>query len=318
MENLGCLFYLLLGLFKLLAIQFSAVAVMMSITFAIRWAINNMEISLVITAIFIIVVLVINKRQNAKLEKERLEAEARARQEEQQKAREKQLREEQLRNSVKYNKLCELFEALKPYREPIILHLNTSAEFNKYNKMTALRVAYDEIFSKYKFLNDNHFLDKFEDILILPYSFSDYVKEKEEALAKSIAHTIQTSVKVIWTYSSPAGRNYYEDSAYITFEELQEYEQNRKLYDPDDSEKARRERERQKMTLRLRHDILKRDHYRCQICGRSAQDGVTLEVDHKKPIAKGGKTEPDNLWTLCRDCNRGKGAEYDYDEDDDW
>lgn len=58
--------------------------------------------------------------------------------------------------------------------------------------------------------------------------------------------------------------------------------------------------------LTLRFRIFKRDGYRCQLCGRSAADGVTLEVDHKIPRAKGGGNHPTNLWTLCFDCNRGK------------
>lgn len=59
--------------------------------------------------------------------------------------------------------------------------------------------------------------------------------------------------------------------------------------------------------LALRFAILKRDNYRCCICGRSAADhGVVLEVDHRIPRAKGGTDDPNNLWTLCFDCNRGK------------
>lgn len=57
----------------------------------------------------------------------------------------------------------------------------------------------------------------------------------------------------------------------------------------------------------LRFDVLKRDGYRCQLCGRSAQQhGVVLEVDHKHARARGGKDTLDNLHTLCFDCNRGK------------
>ena len=33
---------------------------------------------------------------------------------------------------------------------------------------------------------------------------------------------------------------------------------------------------------------------------------LLLEVDHIIPISKGGKTEPDNLQTLCWKCNRTK------------
>lgn len=57
----------------------------------------------------------------------------------------------------------------------------------------------------------------------------------------------------------------------------------------------------------LRYDILKRDNFKCQICGRTAEeDGVKLHVDHVIPFSKGGKTIPENLRTLCQDCNLGK------------
>lgn len=76
--------------------------------------------------------------------------------------------------------------------------------------------------------------------------------------------------------------------------------------------------ERAKMTLRLRFAILKRDKFRCRICGKSpAFDDVTvLEVDHKQPISEGGVSERDNLWTLCRECNQGKGSSPI--DDDEW
>lgn len=56
----------------------------------------------------------------------------------------------------------------------------------------------------------------------------------------------------------------------------------------------------------IRYDVLSRDNFTCQICGRTIADGVKLEVDHKIPVSKGGKSTMDNLWTLCFDCNRGK------------
>jgi hypothetical protein len=40
---------------------------------------------------------------------------------------------------------------------------------------------------------------------------------------------------------------------------------------------------------------------------------VVLHVDHKVAMANDGKSEDDNLWTLCYDCNRGKG-DHDVDE----
>lgn len=56
----------------------------------------------------------------------------------------------------------------------------------------------------------------------------------------------------------------------------------------------------------LRFEILKRDDYRCQMCGVTAKDGATLEIDHITPVSKGGTNEASNLQVLCRDCNAGK------------
>lgn len=68
-----------------------------------------------------------------------------------------------------------------------------------------------------------------------------------------------------------------------------------------------REIERNRMTKALRFSVLERDGFSCRACGRSPEGSdVSLEVDHIRPISKGGKTEPSNLQTLCHDCNQGK------------
>lgn len=67
-----------------------------------------------------------------------------------------------------------------------------------------------------------------------------------------------------------------------------------------------REGQRQPLAPGIRYTVLHRDDFRCQICGRTAKDGVKLEVDHIMPYSKGGSDELSNLWTLCFDCNRGK------------
>lgn len=64
--------------------------------------------------------------------------------------------------------------------------------------------------------------------------------------------------------------------------------------------------ERKAISKALRFEVFKRDHFTCQYCGRMAPD-VILEVDHIKPVAKGGDNDILNLVTSCRDCNRGKG-----------
>jgi hypothetical protein len=65
---------------------------------------------------------------------------------------------------------------------------------------------------------------------------------------------------------------------------------------------------RQKINWRLRATVLLRDNCTCRMCGASpARDpGVTLQVDHIKPWAKGGATALHNLQTLCSACNIGK------------
>lgn len=74
--------------------------------------------------------------------------------------------------------------------------------------------------------------------------------------------------------------------------------------------KKKAQYERSLMSDALRFRIFKRDGYMCQICGKKRIDGVELEVDHIIPISKGGETTMDNLQTLCKRCNRGKGTEF--------
>jgi len=63
-------------------------------------------------------------------------------------------------------------------------------------------------------------------------------------------------------------------------------------------------------SLRLRFNVLQRDRFACCSCGASPaiNAGVELHVDHVTPWSKGGQTTLDNLQTLCRRCNLGKGA----------
>jgi 5-methylcytosine-specific restriction endonuclease McrA len=80
---------------------------------------------------------------------------------------------------------------------------------------------------------------------------------------------------------------------------------------PDSASKPTKEwmyEERIKLTAGLRWIIFKRDNYKCAICGKGAEDGAKLEVDHIVPVEKWGKTEESNLRALCKICNRGKGA----------
>lgn len=66
--------------------------------------------------------------------------------------------------------------------------------------------------------------------------------------------------------------------------------------------------QRRLMTASLRRNIMERDFYTCQNCGKYMPDEVGLHIDHIIPIAKGGKSIPSNLRVLCSKCNGSKGA----------
>ena len=62
---------------------------------------------------------------------------------------------------------------------------------------------------------------------------------------------------------------------------------------------------RKSISKKLRFEVFKRDGFQCAYCGQSPP-AVVLEIDHIKPISKGGGNDVDNLITACFDCNRGK------------
>ena len=66
-------------------------------------------------------------------------------------------------------------------------------------------------------------------------------------------------------------------------------------YDPD----YLHNRELEDFTLAQKQEILKRDGYKCVICGRGKKDGVELQIDHIKPKDLGGKATVSNGQTLC-------------------
>jgi hypothetical protein len=55
---------------------------------------------------------------------------------------------------------------------------------------------------------------------------------------------------------------------------------------------------------KLRNDVYDRDGRKCLKCGAEEN----LCIDHIMPFCRGGKTEFDNLQTLCQPCNQRKKA----------
>ena len=114
------------------------------------------------------------------------------------------------------------------------------------------------------------------------------------------------------TYSSPKGQvnlsksdNFNFDDVFACLESVSRTRLDRNTYNKLAAV------ERGDVSDSMRYDILNRDNYTCVICGASARHGARLHIDHIIPIAKGGKSTPDNLQTLCERCNIGKSDKLD-------
>jgi len=70
-------------------------------------------------------------------------------------------------------------------------------------------------------------------------------------------------------------------------------------YDPD----TVKERKLEDFTPEQKETIIRRDGYKCVICGRGIKEGVELHVDHIRPKYLGGKSTIENGQTLCAQHN---------------
>ena len=66
---------------------------------------------------------------------------------------------------------------------------------------------------------------------------------------------------------------------------------------------------RARQAIKLRHEVLDRDGYKCVQDGATPEkDGVTLQIHHIKYVSQGGNNDLDNLVTLCHICHAGRHA----------
>jgi hypothetical protein len=136
--------------------------------------------------------------------------------------------------------------------------------------------------------------------------------EKKDFDRRKLAYPTPTA-KVTTTvkYTSPKGQNSYSRHIDWNFEQLQEGLHAAQASRARQSTTAAlRQRERSLMTSGLRVTILRRDDYRCRMCGASAADGAVLHIDHITPVSRDGLTVPENLQTLCESCNLGKSNRF--------
>ncbi len=148
------------------------------------------------------------------------------------------------------------------------------------------------------------------DFSALQIKESVYRRIEEKLFQKMILTPVtDCTYNVAMSYSSPQGRvqlfkseSFHYQEIFSCLESVSRSHLDRSTYD------ALAAAERGEISDSLRYDILRRDNFKCVICGASADSGARLHVDHIIPIAKGGKSVPENLRTLCERCNVGKGA----------
>lgn len=141
----------------------------------------------------------------------------------------------------------------------------------------------------------------------IPYRIYRYVENLCFQKMILIDPIIDTAIICRKEYTTPARRKHtWADTTYNYKQLVRFYEEAQTTKKQREIRSGQIEYERSLMTPSLRYEILKRDNYRCQICGSTAQDGVKLHIDHIVPVSKGGHTTPNNLRVLCDRCNLGK------------
>lgn len=202
-------------------------------------------------------------------------------------------------NKSHYNKIDPAFLMAADIRE----HL---ADYAKYiEKVKENRERYKD----YKAKVDELFKKEYPiDFDSLKMPLSRYYKCEESMFNEvKLKPVVDCEYRVRMSYSSPKGqvRLYKEDrfnldDMFTCLESVSRSHLDRETY------KKMAAVERGEVSDSLRYDIMNRDNFTCVLCGASARQGVRLHVDHIIPIAKGGKSTPDNLRTLCERCNVGK------------
>ena len=236
--------------------------------------------------------------------------------------------------SNKYKKIISLIEeySFTEYLSSLIYTKNVESrkEYNRFDPdfylYEVLRDDYQNICETYhKYVEYSQRYEEYQNKLseIKSEYCTEYAKEAKVGLKRFIKYEILLissygiekpyDDKMIFCnviYASPKGRRHLHSGKGFTSDEvksamdsLPEYSKRMSFANP--------QYERSLMSDSLRYDILKRDGFKCQICGMSQKDGVRLHVDHIIPVTRGGRTIPSNLRTLCEACNKGKSDKYD-------
>lgn len=143
-----------------------------------------------------------------------------------------------------------------------------------------------------------------------------FIKRERRLCKRALFNKPRMSFKTVIKlgYVSKSGRDTDEMIRIYAFKNVTTvYEEI--THNAEEKKQAKRfaQQQRALVTSSVRYEILKRDGFTCVLCGRTADEGVKLHVDHIKPVAKGGMSTEDNPRSLCADCNMGKSDKYDPD-----
>jgi len=76
----------------------------------------------------------------------------------------------------------------------------------------------------------------------------------------------------------------------------------------EDLNKTMQEKLRGEISPSKRWRVLKRDNFKCVLCGADCNDRK-LHIDHIIPISEGGTNDLKNLRVLCSSCNLGRNTD---------
>lgn len=132
--------------------------------------------------------------------------------------------------------------------------------------------------------------------------------ETEDEMFRKMIDSIRedSTVEIRLRYCTPKGECLAERTVRTDYRGLKEaYSSRRKR----EAARLAEEYERSKLSASLRYDVMIRDRFRCVLCGAAREDGAELFVDYIRPVSDGGKTEMDNLRTLCSRCSPEEGRD---------
>ncbi len=148
----------------------------------------------------------------------------------------------------------------------------------------------------------------------LPF-FKNLLFKREKSIFKSLVAHPSTSFSILVNLNLTNIRGYLRDRNSMMFSSEQILkiiddmsDRTGEYYNNEDIWQSICKIERAKVTNKIRFHVFNRDGNRCVRCGSYAD----LEVDHIYPVSKGGKSNVDNLQTLCHRCNSLKSNKIEY------